>query len=99
VYLHVFLKSILDGGERSASHPDLSTHKETAPLDRRLHGDPDPVWTLWRKCLSPSGDRFQILLFSTAIGVAIPTELSRLFILFLGPFELSVQQYLKYLVL
>jgi hypothetical protein len=36
---------------------------------------------------------------STRIGIAIPTELSGFFIIFLGPFESSLNQYLMYLVL
>jgi hypothetical protein len=36
----------------SSSLPGLFTPAEVAllyPLDRRLGGDPEPVWTLWRK--------------------------------------------------
>jgi hypothetical protein len=45
------------------------------PLDRRLGGAPEPVWTLWNgESLAPARNRTPAV---QPVAVTIPTELSR----------------------
>jgi hypothetical protein len=59
VYLHSFLMPTLDGGTWSALHPRRITPGEgtpQCPLNRRLAGATEQMWTFWRreKSLAPA---------------------------------------------
>jgi hypothetical protein len=57
VKIHVFLTSILAGGEWSASRPCSFTVRKEAPVPIREETDwaPEPCWTTWRKFLTLPG--------------------------------------------
>jgi hypothetical protein len=81
VYIHVFLTSVLVGGEWSASRPCRFTPKKRRPGTHWIEGWVGPQSRSERyrevKILDPTGTRTPTSSMSSPFPVAIPTALPR----------------------